>query len=461
MFSLEEIKKVIENPHESLSVELKDWLNPDNPIDQAKIIKAILAMRNNDGGLLIIGINKNGQYNFEQAPNNVEEIFNIDKMQGLVTKYASESFEIGIHYPEKEHKKFVAIVVPSRIKTPVVVKRPLVDNSKNIIQKDCVFVRSLDSNNTPSTTNITCNDWPKLIERCFDNREADIGNFLRKHLSNISNLREISNFFSKENEDKKQTIEEETYNFLVDSLTRYNEIVAERKIQIPPHGAMEVAAIIKGNLKNFTTNRDFLNLVLSNNPDYTGWPIWVDSRNFSDTTARPYVFKGYWESFIAHLGSGFNDDVDFWRISPKGRLYLRRALQDDFGGSKTEHTYLKTVDFGLVVLRVAEAIAVAIAFAKAMECNEEASIFFAFRWTKLKNRILSSWANPARHLSYDRKSIQDEVASYIEVPINAPKSALYTYTHEVNKSIFELFDGFELSEEVSKDLVTRLLERNL
>jgi hypothetical protein len=461
MFSKEEIQKIIKNPHESLAIELKDWLNPDIPSDKAKIIKAAIAMRNNDGGLLIIGIKKDGKPNLQDAPDDVKGIFNIDKIQGLITNHSSESFEVAIFYPEREDKKFVAITIPPGIKTPVATKKPLVDeNNKNIVEKDCVFVRSLDSNNTPSTTSVTYKDWPKLVEKCFDNREADIGRFLRRHLANISNLPEILNFLGEKKQKEQQTIEEQTYNFIEESLTRYNEIVSERKATIPPHGAMEIAAIINGEFKKLSTNRDFLNLILSSNPDYTGWPIWVDSRSFTDTTARPYVFKGYWESFIAHFDTGWND-LDFWRISPLGRFYLRTGLQDDISGSKVQHTRLKTLDFGLVVLRVAEAIAVAIAFAKAMECDEESSVFFAFRWTALKDRILSSWANPGRHLSYERKCFQNDVISYIEIPVNVPKSALYSYAHEINKSLFELFEGFQLSESVTEDLVTRLLERKL
>jgi predicted HTH transcriptional regulator len=48
-------KNLVNNPRESLNLEVKRWLNPTNPDGQAKIVKALLALRNRDGGALIVG----------------------------------------------------------------------------------------------------------------------------------------------------------------------------------------------------------------------------------------------------------------------------------------------------------------------------------------------------------------------------------------------------------------------
>jgi hypothetical protein len=457
----EKIDQIIENPRESLSVELKDWIDPTNIDGKLKILKAVIAMRNNDGGIFIIGIKKDGSLNVTDAPDNVEQIFNVDDIQGLITKHSSESFEITICFRERCGKKFVGIAIPSGVKIPVAVKKPLVDNGKEYIHKNVVFVRSLDANNIPSTTKATYKDWANITDKCFENRESDIGRFLRRHLANVTSIRNLCNSFLEQRTDENIVKEEEINRLLKESLERFYIIVKDRRISIPQHGAMKVAAIINGKIKSFSTTHNFINLLLSSNPNYTGWPMWVDSRNFSDNTSHPYVFDRNWEAFIAGFGSDWSDHLDFWRIHPKGKFYLYRSLQDDIGGSKTEETRLKTLDFGLTILRVAEAIAVAIAFAKAMDADKESGIFFAFDWSKLKGRVLSSWANPARYLGQERISQQDNVISYIEVPINVPKSALYSYVHEVNKNVFELFNGFQVDESVTEDLVVKLLERKL
>lgn len=458
--NLEETERILDSPRESLAIELKDWFDPSSDEGRSKLIKAAIAMRNNDGGIIIIGVTNEGKLNKEKAPDNVEQIFNFDDIQGLIAKHSSESFEIGISFPEKEGKKFIVISIPSGVKTPVAIKKPLIANGKNIIEQDVVYVRSLDANNTPSTTKATHKDWHRITEICFENREADIGRFLRRHLANATNVKDLIDAFFEARHEKDKTVEERVTEFLDESIGRYNAIITERKLAIPEHGAMEVAAIINGKSEVFSANSDFRDLILSKNPDYTGWPMWVDSRSFSDGSSRPYVHNQFWESMIAFLNSGWHDALDFWRISPQGRFYLYRALQDDIGGGRVGDTRLKTLDFGLTVLRVAEAIAVAIAFAKAMGAAEELNIYFGFRWTGLKDRVLSSWANPSRDI-LARKSYQNEVVSYVDVPVNVPKSALYTYVHKANKNVFEIFDGFLLSESVTEDLVARLLERKL
>lgn len=457
----EKIDQILQNPYESLTVELKDWIDPTKIEGKKKILKAAIAMRNNDGGILIIGVKNDKSLNVAEAPNDVKQTFDTDAIQGLITKHSSESFEISICFREKNGKFFVGISIPPGVKTPVAVQKPLVENGNEILKQNEVYVRSLDSNNTPSTTKATYKDWARITDKCFDNRETDIGRFLRRHLANVASVKSVMDFFLEQKDEKSITKEEDINLFLNESLDRFNFVKNESKMSIPEHGAMEVAAIITGKISSFGTDQSFRNLVLSSNPDYTGWPIWLNSTNFYDKKSHPYVFEKYWEAFIASISSHDSDHLDFWRINPSGKFYLYRALQDDIGGSRPDQTRIKTLEFGLTVLRVAEAIAVAIAFAKAMDAEEDASIFFAFRWTNLKNRILSSWANPARRLNQNKPAHQNDVISCIEVPINVPKSALYSYVHEVNKGVFELFDGFQLNENITEDMVTKLLERTL
>jgi hypothetical protein len=54
---LSQLQQLIDKPAESLSVELKSWIDPDQPEGAAKIVKAALALRNHGGGYLIIGFN--------------------------------------------------------------------------------------------------------------------------------------------------------------------------------------------------------------------------------------------------------------------------------------------------------------------------------------------------------------------------------------------------------------------
>jgi len=51
----DEINELIGQPRESLAVEVKDWLDPSIPGHKAKVVKALIALRNFNGGYLLIG----------------------------------------------------------------------------------------------------------------------------------------------------------------------------------------------------------------------------------------------------------------------------------------------------------------------------------------------------------------------------------------------------------------------
>jgi predicted HTH transcriptional regulator len=51
------IDELIARPSESLNVEIKAWISPDDPSGVAKIVRAALALRNRNGGYLVVGFN--------------------------------------------------------------------------------------------------------------------------------------------------------------------------------------------------------------------------------------------------------------------------------------------------------------------------------------------------------------------------------------------------------------------
>ncbi len=458
------IQELIDRPNESLSVELKRWIDPDKPDGISKIVRTVLALRNHGGGYLVIGFdNTTLKPDVENVPADVKSMFHIDRVQGLVSRFASEPFEVAVEFPTREGQIYPVIVVPSGIKTPVASKSDLLHDRKKLISTDDVYVRSLRSNNTPSTTKAGWKDWPKIVEICFDNREADIGRFMRRHLSGLklSVLREFAHEITRSPK-PEITAEDLLRRYLHESEERYSKVIGERDIKLPDHGIWEVALQLIGGVPAHKANKEFLNLLDSSNPDYTGWPVWLDSRRFTDISARPYVIDGIWEALIVSIGSGWSNHVDFMRLDPEGRFYLRRALQDDISGSQRAPKPLSELDFGLAVIRTAEAIAVGIAFAKGMNCDPENTVLaFAFRWTRLQGRELSSWVQPARYISPGRQAYQDEVVSFVNVPLETPLSVLGDFVGQAVQPLFEVFDGFSLSKDVIEDLTRRLIERRL
>jgi len=481
------LQNLINRPTESLSIELKGWIDPNTPEGENKIVRSAIAMRNHGSGYVLIGFNNDtGEPNTDNIPSNVRTLFHQDTIQRMISNYSSESFEVKVHFPIRDGIEFPVIEIGAGVKTPIATKKPL-KNSKGklLFQENRVFIRSLESNNTPSTTEATWKDWPHIVEVCFDNREADIGRFIRRHLRTLPPvlLRAISSLVPQTGSNETgqeiahgqseelvsltpiqgKTTETMALEYLKEGATRFDTVVKERNLNLPDHGSWEVSAVIIGTVPPHSANRSFLNLLDSSNPNYTGWPVWLDSRGFKEEGERPYVFNGVWEAFICILSSDWGGkDIDFWRLDPSGKFYLRRALQDDLSESQQAPEPMNQLDFGLVILRTAEAIAVALGFSKAMGCPIETTrISFAFRWTKMRGRELSSWANIERRIHHGNIAKQDDIISQVVVPLEIPSSAIAEYVYPITRTVFEAFNGVEIDISVIEDLTQRLIERRL
>jgi len=456
-FDRENLKGLVFNGAENLSIEMKRWFNPDTSDGIAKIAKATLALRNNNGGCLIIGLKDDeGTPDTENIPKNIRDTFHSDKIQSIVSKYASELFEIQVEYIERDNLLIPVICVPGNIKTPVVSKSQLKsEGGKILIDVNKLYVRSLSSNNTVSTTEIQYRDWERLLSICFDNREADIARFIRRHLSSVDPemlntvLRSFSENIIPEKSQKEIVLENAN-----EGKQRFQRLIEEKKYKLPDAGFFEVSFVINGTIQELSLNKEFLNLVSANNPSLTGWPLWVDSRGFS-TQDRPFVNNGAWEAILFEL-SGVFKFIDYWFMKPSGAFYHIRVLEDDF----KRDDRLQVLDFRLPIRRVGEAIAVAISFSKALACEEESTaIDFLFRWSRLRNRILTSWVEPSYWISRGYKAYQDEVISYLSVPLETPPSAIFEHVYKAISPLYEVFNGFQLSKSVVEKIVNEMIER--
>jgi hypothetical protein len=111
------IQELLRHLAASLNVEVKNWISPDDASGAAKIIRASFALRNRNGGYLVIGFNNDTlQPETDGRPTDVRDIFHVDKIQGLISRYASELFEIGIAFPELEGVAYPVICLPAGVR---------------------------------------------------------------------------------------------------------------------------------------------------------------------------------------------------------------------------------------------------------------------------------------------------------------------------------------------------------
>ena len=143
------IDDLIARLSESLTVEVKRWISIDDPNGISKIVRGILALRNRNGGYFVIGFDdKTLQPDSGNEPPNVRLAFHIDKVQGLVSRYASELFEVSVVFGQRDGHEYPVIVVPEGVKSPVAAKADLLDNDKKttLIRYGEVYFRTLSAN---------------------------------------------------------------------------------------------------------------------------------------------------------------------------------------------------------------------------------------------------------------------------------------------------------------------------
>jgi hypothetical protein len=462
------IQDLIDHPAESLNVEIKRWIDPREAEGQAKIVRAVLALRNRNGGHLVIGFDdKTLAPDDGNPPSDVKSPFHPDAMQALVSRYSSEPFEVGVGYGERRGQIFPIIFVPSGVQVPTVAKADLSSNGKKLIRAGAVYFRSLHANGTVSTVEARPEDWRDLLAICFDNREADFGKFFRRQLAGITPDVIKDLLLALKPAPAKPTTRELALSLLADGQQRFLTAVGERVKEekgfdrtFLSYGARSAALTISGDIPPRVADRSFFNLIASSNPQYTGWPAWVDSRGFDDAKDHPRHRDGGWQTLIVSIGAAMIDVAEFMRIDPTGKFYHRRVFEDDLAKRTRNLDPLRILDPVLTVYRVAEVIAVGLAFARAMGCTpDKTTLAFAFHWNTLKGRQLNTWTDPMRLIIGHHTAVDDLATTCVELSLETPPSAIAPYVEQATQDLFLKFDGYSMVRGVIEDLVSRLIQR--
>lgn len=454
----EYVQRLVDDPRERLEFEVKNWIEPGTDEGEAKIVKACLAMRNHGGGFLIIGFN-NKTYQPEPEPDyDPRTAFDTDKVNALVNRYASERFEVVVHFPTRDGRTFPVLEAERGVEVPVATRRELTttDSSgatKTLVKRNAFYVRSLEANNTPSTTEAGPQDYRPLVKTCFDNREADIGSFLRRHLGERGG--EVERVFSGEGERRNPALE-----MLDSGRGRFQGLLEQRGRSLPDVGSWEVGACLSPQLGYQDPTQDFLTRLDAVNPRYTGMPLWLDSTGFHDRDSWPYVLDDGWQASI-------KPESAFWRIETEGNFYLFNPLRDDtrdFLSSPNAPQPGTALELVLMVRDVTHALGVLRAFCERLgtdgEVDEEAVLDVAFRWSGLEGRRLSTWHHPERFFD-DPSAVaaQNEVTSTLRLPVDTPESALPGYVQAATGKLFAAFGGQSIPRETIEQISNELLSR--
>ena len=456
------VDALIDRPSENLAVEIKRWIDLTTTLGEEKIVKGALALRNRNGGYLVIGFeDKTLLPDAQNELPNAKELFHPDAIQAIISRFASDTFEIGVAWGARDGRDYPVIVIPPGVKIPVVAKRDLMDGTRFAIKEGAVYVRTLHTNGTISSAEARPRDWPEIMEICFDNREADVGRFVRRHLSGID-LASLVKFVGQQVA-PLPSLRDRAVNVIDDGEHKFIEAIAERSLsanekQLVHHaGFWSVGLVIDPPHPNAMPDQNFGQIIGASNPQYTGWPVWLDARPLSNEENRPKVKGNSLEYLIVSISNVASNHADFARLDAVGEFFLHRNFQDD--GVPSRVTPGTALDPVIMILRVAEAMAVGIAFAKALGWTpEETKLGFAFRFHQLSGRRLTAWSRPFDFPDFGMAH-DDRVTTFTEFSLDTPLSALPQFVEEATTRLFVAFDGAQIPKSTIEDLVKRLIER--
>ncbi|MDH4412356.1 MAG: hypothetical protein QE484_03555 [Rhizobium sp.] len=455
--SQETADRLVNAPSEGLNVEIKRWIDPAHDAAVAKIAIACMALRNRNGGYMVIGLDDETLEPVQEGrPDDVRASFHLDIVQQIVSKYASVPFEVAVGFGARDNQEFPVIAVGSGVRSPVAASKELTLAGKTLIRKDAVYFRTLNASGIPSSSAARHSDWADIVDICFENREADIGRFLRRHLGV-----EGAGAFSELLQGKSNpALRERTFEAADKNLQRMSEALAARgrgELQAE-RGSWNVLLKFDPPLPQDSSAKDFLRIIGSANPQYTGWPAWLDSSGFRNKSDCPVLIDKVWEATVIDTGSGWGRHADFYRYDRNGEFFLWRVLEDDLTDKVELGKYL---DPGLMMYRVLEVLAVGLAFSKAFDRGEETTLAFAFRWSNLQPRQLDSWADRSRYVSSRGIAMGNSADGYVEMSADTPPEAIASYAYAATRDLFELWDGWQYPMKAIEQQLERLLKRNL
>lgn len=380
---MDDLADLVENPRETLEIELKQWLDLDDHKARASVARHIAAISNHGGGYLIFGFEDDYSVD-ENRPTSFVN-YNRDGISSIVRKYLSPSLHCDVETVAATNgDKFVVVRVPGHGPTPITSLRGGPSDAKGRpqgIRSNTVYIRSVG----PSSEPITTGDWSGLIRRCVMNDR----NLLLRQLTQLFGPQvPIGISTSKRLRDWANTVEQRFRSVLEGTPEFVWPVpLGENYYQLSyliSHGDED---------KTIAGLRDLLNEA-NNEVRDTVWTGWSMFYPFSPKEIAPSVFPEHedgtggdlLETNLISLDQDHSTTMpDFWRVSPDGRASLIRGFREDVRLNK-EYSWVSPET---IVRETAELVCHARAYASRFPLSTTVS--FRCTWVGLEGRVIDDF----------------------------------------------------------------------
>lgn len=428
--------RLLSVPNESLTLEYKSWLDLGANHGKATLAKAAIALCNEGGGIIILGMRaaENAQLGSQPRPEGIAR-YNQDAVNAAINRYADPQIHcevmFALHPVSGVEHAFV--IVPGGMTVPVMSTR---DHQGEIMAQRCYVRKPGPRSEEP----FTAEEWRGVFERCLQARREDMLHAIRLIVQGHS---------APAPQEEHNALQQ----FCAQAEERWHQLTAELPADDParmPRGYYRLCFEIIG-VEPVSLAVLRQRMAEAGQIRLTGWGPFV-ALTRQDLTPR--VVNDAIEAWLGNPGPervGGRDvhHCDFWRADGSDRLFLQRGYDED-GSERVQPG--SSFDVTLPVWRVGEAMLYVARLARQFADNPQ--ILVRVEYTGLGGRELVSLE---RRIILDegRTSADDQYRGETQASAGEIEDNVVEILHELLSPLYERFDFFDLP----LALVTREIER--
>ena len=419
---------LLTEPLENLAVEYKSWLDLQDQEKKGLLAKAVIALANEGGGHLVIGFSDDEPELVAVPRPQCIPDYDQDTINNIVKKFALPHIHCNLFHVINPLTKLLhpVIVVPGGHCVPVMSRS---GTPKGSISAHICYIRKPGPESAPPLTE---GEWSKLLERCIQNRRADMLDAIRNIVQGHIDAVDAPSIPAQKFQD----------DFTTAARKRWRDLIGDLVDNDPArcwNGHYEVSfAFEAGDVIRLPVLVE--RMKSASQIKYTGWPpFWIPTR----PEIAPKPINGAVECWHGRSGMAriLADAAhsDFWRVTPEARAFLIRGYEEDGLKEKPPGMLL---DATLPIWRVGEIILYAGRLAT--ELHSKGTLHFKVRWLGLKGRMLTFVSDQSRSTGGRYKAAQDTVDVEVPIPIDRIEENLPEVLYSILQPLYENFDFFEL-----------------
>ena len=438
------LERYIVNPIEDLDAEYKVWLDLSKESNRATLAKAVIALANHGGGVVVLGFEDQGTGLLASPrPAEIPDVTQ-DNVNDAVRSYAEPQLHCRLY--SAKHPVLGSVHPVIRVPgsdVPVMSRR---DRPEAGLQQRKVYVRKPGPRSEEPQT---AEEWRTLLDRCVRARREDM----------LDSIRAI--VLGRVDDSGSGQVADGLEGFMDSSRVRWTALVQNEPKDAPmrfPNGHYEftIAPVGPRPADNLSELKN--RLEVAQRVKTSGWPPFLD---IGVQRLNPYPSENCIEAWLGRPtpGNRYEDTpyADFWRASLSGQLYIIRGYAEDSveSTSSLRRKPGEILTTHISVIRIWECLRIAGHFIGTFEDVEEITV--RCRYTGLQGRSLIDSLSPAFSIRRGISQV-DEVPLMGQFTLQQLESNLPEVLRHLMAPLFEQFDFFRLTVDHVQSIIDRYRE---